>query len=171
MEASPKLQAPSTREAPNLKHQGRALHGAAVLRSLVFGISLELGAWSLELRPRRARSCSTLPEKCHRGVNALPDTKAVLFNSPLQCNPVTSSLSRAPHCAGKNSLSTFHGSRTRSSRNSTGLRRWPGFTSSTNASRMGRQILLNARDYQSPTLVLGSVRHRGECRGHIALRG
>jgi hypothetical protein len=46
---STKHQHPSTREIPNTKHHAGALVESASLWSLKFEVSLELGAWNLEL--------------------------------------------------------------------------------------------------------------------------
>src|SRR2546423_2919065 len=49
-EENSKHQAPSSREAPNIKLQERHHEPLPFLWSLVIGISLVLGAWNLELR-------------------------------------------------------------------------------------------------------------------------
>src|SRR5688572_26470948 len=46
-----------------------------------------------KLQAARSRKPPMLRQKCNCGVNALPGTGAVLFNSPPQCNPVTSNSS------------------------------------------------------------------------------
>src|SRR5438874_11911046 len=44
-----KHQVPSSREAPNIKFQAEVARRRCFFWSLVIGISLELGAWNLEL--------------------------------------------------------------------------------------------------------------------------
>src|SRR4051812_2861459 len=51
-----KLQIPSTKLQRSTKHQTSSTKPRAVIWSLGFGISLELGAWDLELPARLARA-------------------------------------------------------------------------------------------------------------------
>jgi hypothetical protein len=60
---TPSVQAPSSRDSPNFKTQFQR----ASFWNLEFGISLELGAWNLELFIRHVQRAATLSPTALRG--------------------------------------------------------------------------------------------------------